>query len=101
MFSLRRKKWTYADVDFFYEHKEKARAQRIKTGHGNSSWCPGRCPRRDKGTRGAQAVARGAARCASKVLDRDAETVLQTVACGNAMLPQQEMDTRQMSRRAE
>jgi hypothetical protein len=51
--------------------------------------------------RGAEAVARGAARCASHVLDRIAQAGAQTVACGDATLPQQEKKTRQMSKRTE
>jgi hypothetical protein len=37
----------------------------------------------------------------SQVLDRGAEAVAQTVACGDATLSQKEKKTRQMSRRAE
>jgi hypothetical protein len=40
--------------------------------------------------RGTQAVARGAARCASHVLDRGARAGAQTVACGDATQSQQE-----------
>jgi len=51
--------------------------------------------------RGAQAVACGAARRASHVPDRVAQAGAQTAACGDATLPQQEKNTRQMSRRTE
>jgi hypothetical protein len=49
--------------------------------------------------RGAEAVARSAARCAPHVLDRGAQAIAQTVACSDAALSQQEENTRQMSRR--
>jgi hypothetical protein len=48
---------------------------------------------------GAEAVARGAARCASHVLDRGPQAGGQAVYCGDATLSQQEKGTRQMSRR--
>jgi hypothetical protein len=47
--------------------------------------------------RSAEAVAHGAARCASHVLDRGAQAGAQTAACGDATLPHQEKNTRQMS----
>jgi hypothetical protein len=50
--------------------------------------------------RGAVAAARGAARCASHVLDRSAQAGDKAAVCGGATLPQQEKGTRQMSRRA-
>jgi hypothetical protein len=51
--------------------------------------------------RGTEAVARGAARCASHVLELGAQAGALTVACGDAMLPKQEKNTRQMSKRTE
>jgi hypothetical protein len=47
--------------------------------------------------RGTEAVARSAARCASHVLDRGTQAGAQTVAWGDATLPQQGKSTRQMS----
>jgi len=51
--------------------------------------------------RGAEAVARVAARCASQVLDRGVQAGAQTTACGDAALPQQENKTRQMRKKTE
>jgi hypothetical protein len=51
--------------------------------------------------RGAEAVARGAARCASHLLNRSAQAGAQTAACGDATLPHQKKNTRQMSRGTE
>jgi len=51
--------------------------------------------------RDVQATARGAARCLSHVLDCGVQAGAHTVACGDAILSQQEKSTRQMSRRKE
>jgi hypothetical protein len=49
----------------------------------------------------AEAVARGAARFASHVLDRGVQASNLTVSCSDATLLHQEKNTRQMSRGAE
>jgi surface antigen len=49
--------------------------------------------------RGAKAAARGAARCAPQVFDQGAQAGALNFSCGDAALPQQEKNTRQMSRR--
>ena len=50
--------------------------------------------------RGFEAVFRGAARCSLLVLDLDVQAGASAVACGDAMLPHQVKNTRQMSRGA-
>jgi hypothetical protein len=47
--------------------------------------------------RGAEPVARGTARCASHVLGRGTQAGAKAVLCGDATLPHQEKNTRQMS----
>jgi hypothetical protein len=47
--------------------------------------------------RGAEAVAHGAARCASHVLDRGAQAGAQTASFGDETLPHQEKNTQQKS----
>jgi hypothetical protein len=46
-----------------------------------------------------EAVARSAARFASHLRDRGVQVSIQTVACGDVTLSQQEKNTRQMSRK--
>jgi hypothetical protein len=50
---------------------------------------------------GAEAVTRCAACCVWPVLDRGARAAAKTATCGDKTLPQQEKNTRQMSRRTE